>query len=138
LTVAQEKAVDALVTGATDREASEAAGVNRVTVTNWRNHHPVFSAELNRRRSEIWTSGADRLRNLIPIALDTLSDELRTGKDRARTALEVLRLAGFDRLGGKNGSLESYLVGPTTPEGVIDARARALTRSQSPHVRTDC
>lgn len=108
----------------TDREAAEAAGVNRVTVTNWRNHSPLFAAELNRRRQELWACSADRLRSLLPRALDTLDEEMKTGKDRARIALEVLRLAGFERVAGKGGTLERYNVGPTTAEAFIDAHAR--------------
>ncbi len=52
LTPAQSIAVDVLDAGGTHTEASQAANVNRVTVTRWMHHHPAFIAELNRRRLE--------------------------------------------------------------------------------------
>ena len=45
-------AIEALIGGSSIQEAADAAGVNRVTVSRWRNHHPEFQAELNRRRDE--------------------------------------------------------------------------------------
>jgi hypothetical protein len=61
LTVAQQNAVDLLATGKTDTEVSELLDVNRVTVTHWRCYDPLFQAELNRRRTEIWASGIHKL-----------------------------------------------------------------------------
>ena len=58
----QRAAVEALIAGATDREAAEQSGAHRVTVTNWRNHNPVFQAALNTRRAELWSASLDRLR----------------------------------------------------------------------------
>jgi hypothetical protein len=121
LTVKQQNAIDMLILGSTDNEAATAVKVNRVTVTKWRNYDPVFAAELNRRRKELWGASVDRLRALIPKALDALEVELASGKHRVKAALDILRICN---LGEKNPILERYLVGPTTPEDFIDARVR--------------
>src|SRR5919108_5375055 len=62
-TAAQQRAVELLVAGRSDREAAEALGVSRVTVTRWRLYDPCFQVELNRRRDELWAAAADRLRS---------------------------------------------------------------------------
>jgi hypothetical protein len=117
--------LDLLLCGETDRSVAEAIKVSRGTVTKWRNYDPHFQAELNSRRAELFGSSVDRLRNLLPRALDALEEELLHGKQRGRVALEILRLAGLDRAGPKTSSLETYGVGPTDPDVIIDARARA-------------
>lgn len=125
LTIAQENAIDLLVTGATDGETAETTGVNRVTVTKWRLYDPHFQAELNRRRKEVWGSAVDRPRTLLPRALDALEEELRTGNNRLRAAVAVLQLSGLDRGGPKKSGLDSYMVGSTDAQSIIDSRARA-------------
>lgn len=76
LTVAQENAVDALASGQKDADVASLVGVNRVTVTRWRLYHPHFQAALNERRQAIWAASLDRLRALVPVALDAVADEL--------------------------------------------------------------
>ena len=49
----QVLAIDTLVAGGTHQEAAAAAGVHRVTVSNWARRHPGFMAEVNRRRGEL-------------------------------------------------------------------------------------
>ena len=53
LTPAQSSAVLLLVTGRTDAEAAAELGVHRCTVSQWKNHHPAFVAELNRTRDGV-------------------------------------------------------------------------------------
>lgn len=125
LTLKQQNALDVLVQGETDAVTAEAIGVNRVTVTKWRNYDPHFQAELNRRRKEVWGSSVDRLRSLLPRALDALEQELEHGKQRGRVAVEILRLAGLDRSGPKTSSLETYGVGFTDADAIVDAVARS-------------
>ena len=103
LTLKQQNAIDMLIAGSTDSETANAVKVNRVTVTKWRNYDPVFAAELNRRRTELWGGAVDRLRALIPRALDALEEELASGKHRVKAALEILRICN---LGEKNPVLE--------------------------------
>ncbi len=95
LTVSQENAIDALVIGKTDAETAALVGVNRVTVTRWRLYSPTFIAALNLRRAELWSIGAERLRALIPKALDALEAELGKADSphRWKVALEVLALS---------------------------------------------
>ncbi len=123
LTVAQQNAIDLLVLGKTDQEAADAVGVNRVTVAKWRLYDPWFQAELNRRRKELWADGVDRLRALIPKALDTLERELEQGEMGPRLALQILKLAGLERLGGS--------IGPDDPEQIIDAEVRRRRATQN-------
>jgi hypothetical protein len=125
LTIEQQNAIDLLVQGETDAATAEVVRVNRSTVTKWRLYDPHFQAELNRKRTEVWGNSVDRLRGLLPRALDALEEELRGGKQRWRAAVEILRLSGLDRSGSKSSSLETYLVGPTEPQPIIDAAARA-------------
>jgi hypothetical protein len=82
ITVKQENALDLLIQGATHQEAAEAAGVARATVSKWMALDVYFQAELNRRRREIWGTSLDRLRSMVPRALDAL--DMSSGT--ARTA----------------------------------------------------
>jgi len=95
LTVVQLNAIDALASGKNDTAVAETVGAHRTTVTRWRLYHPVFIAELNRRRSEVWANGADRLRAMIPEALEVLAAEMANAEspNRFKAAVEVLKLA---------------------------------------------
>lgn len=131
LTVEQLNAIDLLVCGEVDREVAAAVGVHRTTITNWRNRDPDFQAELNRRRRDIWSSSVDRLRGLLPVALDALEEELLRGKDRSRTALEVLRMAGFYLIARNDRTLGNYDVGASDADAIVDGLARQR-RASSP------
>jgi len=123
LTVAQLNAIDLLVTGKTDQVTAEAVGVTRQTVNGWRNANPYFQAELNRRRQELWGVTVDQLRALLPRAVAVLAEELDGGDDRAGVALSILRLGGIDRTKAPQ-KLDTFLVGPTDPDAIIDAEVR--------------
>jgi hypothetical protein len=122
LTVAQLNAVDLLASGRNDREVAELLGLARPTVCKWRLYHPEFIAALNQRRAEVWCSGIDRLRSLIPQALDVLAKFLEVGAPpvRVRAAAVILALAKLP---------PPAPAGPTTPEdivaGLVDARVEA-------------
>src|SRR5262245_6927527 len=92
LNIEQLNAIDLLVVGKTDQEVAEQIGKTRQTVCNWRLYHPLFQAELNRRRATIWGTAADRLRGLLPKALDVISQEL-DGEQRLKVALALVKLA---------------------------------------------
>ncbi len=123
LTVVQLNAVDLLVIGKTDQETAEAVGVTRQTVNGWRNQNPYFQAELNRQRQVLWGGAVDQLRALLPRAVAVLAEELDGGNDRVRVAVDLLRLGGLDRTKAPQ-KLDTFLVGPTDPEAVIDAEVR--------------
>src|SRR6266511_762838 len=88
LSLAQENAIDLLVTGQTDGEVAAAIGVNRGTVWGWRHEHPIFQAELNRRRLELFNAPQQRLRTLAAKAVENVATAIEAGD--LRTSLEVI------------------------------------------------
>jgi hypothetical protein len=125
LTLPQMSAIDLLVTGKTDQQTAELLNLSRTCITKWRLYDPVFQAGLNRRRAEVWSVGIDRLRCLIPKALDALAEELenKEGSNRLKAASEILRLAKLP-----DGSLAT---GPTEPEEIVH-QIVARRRHQAP------
>jgi hypothetical protein len=95
LTMPQLNAIDLLASGKTDKETAELLSLSQTCVTKWRLYSPAFQAALNRRRAEVWGAGVDRLRCLVPKALDALAEELEKadGPNRLKAAVEVLKLA---------------------------------------------
>jgi hypothetical protein len=94
LTAQQQRAIDLIAAGSRDSEVAEDLGVNRTTVWRWRHHDANFQAELNLRRYELWQASTERLRSLVPCALDAIAEELE-GPRRLRAAATILDLAGF-------------------------------------------
>jgi hypothetical protein len=90
LTEEQATAVDLLATGRTIGETAEALKVPMQTVHEWCRSHPGVQAELNTRRQEVWTGTTDRLRALLPKALEVLAEELK-GENRLHAAVHVLK-----------------------------------------------
>jgi Homeodomain-like domain len=113
----QHAALEALLSGATDEQAATVAKVSRSTVWRWRSLNPSFRACLNSRREEMWGSNLERLRRLIPRAVDVIEEELSAPSPNWRAAAKLLDLAGANALAN---------IGPTTPEGVLreDAKGR--------------
>jgi hypothetical protein len=97
LTVTQENAIELLLAGNTDTAAAKALGVHRTTVSRWRGDHPGFKAELDRRRAEVFGGAIEKLRGLLPTAVDVLAEELRSGNALA-AATAICRLTGIDKL----------------------------------------
>jgi hypothetical protein len=97
LTVAQHNAIDLLIHGKTDGDTALAVGVTRQTVNEWRNHNPVFIAELNARRQEIYGACGERLRALVPKTIDALEKTFEYGdpKERITAAVHILKAAGL-------------------------------------------
>jgi hypothetical protein len=112
-TLPQLNAIDLLVTGKTDTETAAALELHRTTVTKWRLYDPVFQAALNRRRAEVWGAAADRLRSLVPKALDVLAAALerRMGYLDFKAAVAILRLA--------SPAAGALAVGPTDPDEIV-------------------
>lgn len=94
LTLTQQNAVDLLAAGKNDTDTAAALNLNRVTVTRWRLYFPAFRAALADQRAAIWGTSADRLRALLPKALDALAEALERADDKVTVALAVLKLAG--------------------------------------------
>jgi transposase-like protein len=96
----QLAAIDLLASGLSDSDIALAIDINRRTLYRWRQHNPLFQAELNRRRQALWQNSADRLRSLLSPALDILEKQLKDPYDRTafRAAINVLRLAGTKKI----------------------------------------
>jgi transcriptional regulator with XRE-family HTH domain len=75
----QMNAIDYLLKGQSDRAVAEAVGVSRQTVWDWRNNDPLFIAELNRQRVELWREARERLKSLANRALDVVEQQLNSG-----------------------------------------------------------
>ena len=106
LTPQQEAAVDLLAVGRTVTEVAIQVGVARQTVSEWLNRRPGSQAALNQRWCELWLSSSDRLRALLPKALDVLETAIDAGSEKA--ALGLLKAAGLHGLEAPSG--------PTTVE----------------------
>jgi len=103
----QETAIDLLASGKTVTDTAIAVDMTRQTVSEWLHHHPGFQAALNAKRQELWAGMTDRLRSLLPKALDVLEQELE-GDNRMQAAVHLLKAAGAYGL--------SVPAGPVDPE----------------------
>lgn len=99
LSIEQENAVEILLQGRSDRSVADAVGVSRQTIWEWRNRNPVFIAELNKRRSEMWREARERLKSLANRSLDTVEQQL--GSEDPKIALSAAKyvLAGNRLMG---------------------------------------
>src|ERR1700677_4187802 len=104
LTPQQEAAVDLLALGRSITDVAKEVGVARQTLSLWRNKQPVFQAAFNLRRRELWDAASERLRTLVPGALDVLESAVANGDLRA--ALGVLKAAGLHGLEPPEGPIE--------------------------------
>jgi hypothetical protein len=122
----QMNAIENLLLGKSDRAAAETVGVSRQTICEWRNHDPLFIAELNRQRSELWSEAHQRLKSMANRALDAVELQLDSGDPKASLAAARFILQGTRLLG------ESDLPrnGPMTPEAVIMERLRSEARQE--------
>jgi hypothetical protein len=108
----QETALDLLATGQSITATAEAIDVARQTVSEWLNHHCGFQAALNQRRQDVWRDCADKLRALLPKALDALEAEL-DGERRLKAAEAIVKMAGL---------IGQQPQGPTTAEDMEKER----------------
>ncbi|MQF69060.1 hypothetical protein FIM12_01800 [SAR202 cluster bacterium AD-804-J14_MRT_500m] len=109
LTVTQLNAIDVLAQGKTDQETATVVGVSRESVSRWKNHNPNFIAELNKQRRLIWGASHDRLRSLLPKAIDTLETALERGD--SKVAMELLKAAGiYGQIKPPSGSTDPEMV----------------------------
>jgi hypothetical protein len=130
LTPAQQNALDLLASGKTDKEVSQALNLSRGQIEKWRQFDPIFQAALNRQRSELWAVSQDRLRSLIPKALDALVEvmEDKDNPNRLKAASTILRLAQLPP--GSGG------IGATDPEDIVRRRVKQQ-REQTPGMLDD-
>jgi len=126
LSIEQANAIEHLLQGQSDRAVAEAVGVARQTIWEWRNHDPLFIAELNRQRSEMWTEARERLKSLANHALDVVELHLDSDDPKASLAAAKYILQGTRLLG----DTELPKEGPTTPEAVIMKDLRSEARQE--------
>jgi hypothetical protein len=75
--------------------------IHRSTLSRWKHQHPLFMAELHRRRQEIWNEVAADLHLTATRAIKTLRDQLASLSDettRLRAARTVLHLVNAHRV----------------------------------------
>jgi hypothetical protein len=118
LSVQQQTAADLLALGNNVTRVAEQVGVARQTVSEWLNQNPAFEAAVNQRRQENWDNASNRLRSLLPSALDVLEHALKGGNIKA--AIEVLKAAGLHGLQKPEG--------PTNPQ---DAESAAKKKERA-------
>jgi hypothetical protein len=87
LSPAQEAAITLYLAGRSDAEVAAAVGVTRQTCNEWRHHHVVFMAELEKRRADLWRSSTERLRSGITKAIENLLGAVEAGDLKASIAL---------------------------------------------------
>jgi hypothetical protein len=107
----QLKAVTALAAGATHQAAADLAGVHRVTVTRWANHHPAFIAELNQLRSDLAQEARAAVARTTRTALDVVSGAIEAGSVEA--AFRWLRLGTLQLTTSSPG-------GPTDSHDIVE------------------
>ncbi len=105
LTPQQAATADLLAFGATVTDAAETVKVSRQTVSEWLHHHAAFQAALHARQRELWSGHAERLRSLIPKALETLEGSLGDEKQGMAAAVHILKAAGLYGLPEPSGSI---------------------------------
>lgn len=91
----QITALEALLSGATVKEAAEEAGVHRSTVHRWQRRNLAFRAVYNRRLLELQQSAVTRVHQMVHSALDQLEEDLAAGELSSSEALRFLESAGF-------------------------------------------
>lgn len=129
LSIQQSNAIDLLAAGGNDRTVADAVGVSRQTVCSWRLHNSMFTAKLNERRIEIWSSAADKLRSLIDKALDVVETQLNAGD--TSVALSLLKLSS------REGLLDPRSIGSTNPDRVLFERYMEYTSTPKLHSKPE-
>ena len=82
LSAQQQQAVILLAGGKTVTETAAAVGVERETVSRWKNHDAQFTSALTYQQADLWDAAADKLRASILKAADAL-DELLEHEDES-------------------------------------------------------
>ena len=78
------RAIPLILSGKTDSEVAKAVGVSRQTINYWKNKDIYFQAELNYQRREAYDSQIERIRRLLPKAVDVIEDGLNSKDPKVR------------------------------------------------------
>ena len=79
------KAINLMLEGHTDSQVAKVVEVAPETISRWKNHQPLFKAELERQRSEILNIFHDKQVELALRALRLVEDEIGYGEIKAAT-----------------------------------------------------
>ena len=120
LNVKQERAIELILAGQSDGKVAKEVGVTRQTICAWRLHNPEFIATLNTRRRELFDGAQDRLRSMLPQALDRLASEL-DGPQGWRVALRIIDMVGLAAPRDEN--YGSIGIGLTNADAIVAAEA---------------
>jgi hypothetical protein len=96
----QLKAVELLIGGTSITRTAQECGVDRRTVYRWRHEDGPFRAELQRRRQELWSIAADRMRSMVLTSLTIFNDALQEewADARFQAATKLLRVVNLRKL----------------------------------------
>lgn len=89
----QERAIEALVAGATVTDAAKAAGVSRQSLHRWRRDSFAFQARLNAARRDLREEVERRLQALAVEAIESVCRAIQGGD--AKAGLAILRGLGL-------------------------------------------
>jgi hypothetical protein len=117
LSIAQKNAIDQLITGATDGDVAAAVGVDRSTIWQWRHAYPLFQAELEQVRAEVYRAPQERLRSCLMKAVSNLAAAVENGELRA--SIELLKAVGMYG----NGTMNA--IGEQDPEQLLQRQIDA-------------
>jgi hypothetical protein len=122
----QLNSIEHILQGKSDRAVAEAVGVSRQMIWDWKNSDPLFIAELNRQRVELWKEARERMKSLANRALDILELQLNSGDPKASLAAAKYVLQGTKLLGDTDLSIR----GPMTPEEALLITLRKEARKE--------
>ena len=94
----QEKAVELVCMGKTDKEIAKQVGVSRQWVNTWRNHDNEFKHALAMRRQTLREQHQDSLNDLIEDAIGIVKQALSNTEDpktQLKAAMYVLKISGL-------------------------------------------
>lgn len=117
LSATQAIAIEVIDGGGTHLEASEAAGVDRTTVSRWVVKHPAFVAEINRRRRDRAIENGIRIASVTATSLRLVEEAIAAG-DLAVATRWLMRF-GPSLLGPDEHT-------PLSADEVIEERRKAL------------
>ena len=112
LTDRQLAAIELIVTGTSLGDVATKLGLNRCTLSTWKNQ-PAFRETLTRLRAEALSATGEELRSLGEQCVAVIRAELRDGPNKAAVALKVLQMIGVEKL------LQESL--PTFADGAKDS-----------------
>lgn len=97
LTDRQLAAIELIVTGTSLGDVATKLGLNRCTLSTWKNQ-PAFRETLTRLRREALSATGEELRSLGEQCVAAIRAELRDGPNKAAVALKVLQMIGVEKL----------------------------------------